>query len=52
MPEKYEREIEEILAKSSKDSKRSNANKSLLNMLFRYLINQSELGISKYPQDE
>ena len=40
MPEKYEREIEEILAKSSKDSKRSNANKSLLNMLFRYL-NQS-----------
>ena len=40
MPEKYEREIEEILAKSSKDSKRSNANKSLLNMIFRYL-NQS-----------
>ena len=40
MPEKYEREIEEILAKSSKDSKRSNGNKSLLNMLFRYL-NQS-----------
>ena len=40
MPEQYEREIEEILAKSSKDSKRSNANKSLLNMLFRYL-NQS-----------
>ena len=40
MPEKYEREIEEILAKSSKDSKRSNANKSLLNMLFKYL-NQS-----------
>lgn len=40
MPEKYEREIEEILAKSSKDSKRSNANKSLLNMILRYL-NQS-----------
>ena len=40
MPEKYEREIEEILAKSSKGSKRSNTNKSLLNMIFRYL-NQS-----------
>ena len=40
MPEKYEREIEEILAKSFKGSKRSNTNKSLLNMLFRYL-NQS-----------
>ena len=40
MPEQYEREIEEILAKSSKDSKRSNANKSLLNMILRYL-NQS-----------
>ena len=40
MPEKYEREIEEILAKSSKDSKRSNTNKSLLNMILRYL-NQS-----------
>ena len=40
MPEKYEREIEEILAKSFKGSKRSNTNKSLLNMIFRYL-NQS-----------
>ena len=40
MPEKYEREIEEILAKSSKGSKRSNTSKSLLNMIFRYL-NQS-----------
>ena len=40
MPEKYEREIEEILAKSSKGSKRSNTNKSLLIMIFRFL-NQS-----------
>ena len=40
MPEKYEREIEEILAKSSKGSKRSNTSKSLLNMIFIYL-NQS-----------
>ena len=40
MPEKYELEIEEILAKSSKTSKRPDTSKSFLNMLFRYL-NQS-----------
>ena len=40
MPEKYELEIEEILAKSSKTSKRSDTSKSFLNMLFKYL-NQS-----------
>jgi len=40
MPEKYELEIEEILAKSSKASKKPDASKSFLNMLFRYL-NQS-----------
>ena len=40
MPDKYELEIEEILAKSSKASKRPDTSKSFLNMLFRYL-NQS-----------
>jgi len=40
MPEKYEREIEEILAKSSKESKKAHPNKSFLNIFFRYL-NQS-----------
>jgi len=40
MPEKYEREIEEILAKSSKESKKARPSKSFLNILFRYL-NQS-----------
>ena len=40
MPEKYELEIEEILAKSSKTSKRPDTSKSFLNMLFKYL-NQS-----------
>ncbi len=40
MPEKYELEIEEILAKSSNASKRPDTSKSFLNMLFRYL-NQS-----------
>ncbi|MQG38723.1 MAG: hypothetical protein FI718_01885 [SAR202 cluster bacterium] len=40
MPEKYEREIEEILAKSSTNSKKAHGSNSLLNMLFRYL-NQS-----------
>ena len=40
MPEKYEREIEEILAKSSKEFKKAPPSKSFLNILFRYL-NQS-----------
>jgi len=40
MPEKYEREIEEILAKSSKTSQKQNVSRSFFNILFKYL-NQS-----------
>ena len=37
MPEKYEQEIEEILAKSSKESKKAHPRNSFLNILIRYL---------------